>query len=349
MASGELLEFTSKGIYCSAGDFYIDPWKPVKLAVITHAHGDHARWGMQHYIAQKDSVPVMKYRLGNDISLQGYNYNESFNINGVRISFHPAGHIIGSAQIRVEHKGEIWVASGDYKSEDDGISPAFEPVRCHAFISESTFGLPIYKWKPQQEVFAEINEWWQNNSEKNIASVLLAYSLGKAQRILQNVDHEIGPIYTHGAVENMNAVFRNSGISLKSSIRVLPEMKKQGFRKALIIAPTSALASPWLKRFDPYSIGMASGWMALRGARRRKAVDRGFTLSDHADWPGLIEAIKQTGAEKVYVTHGYTSAFARWLNETGIEAYEGKTEYEGELIEISESGRDEIADSPVNE
>ena len=329
-----LLDFTGKGIYCAAGDFYIDPWKPVKCAVITHAHSDHAKAGMGFYISHRDSVPVLTYRLG-DIAVKGYNYNETFTVNGVTLSFHPAGHIIGSAQVRVEYKGEIWVASGDYKLENDLISSAFEPVRCHTFITESTFGLPIYNWRPQQEVFDEINAWWKSNSDQNKASVLLGYSLGKAQRLIHNVDHSIGKVYTHGAIHNLNEIFREIGYTLKPSTRITPDTPRADFRKALIIGPTSAINSPWLHKFEPYSLGIASGWMGLRGARRRRAADRGFVLSDHADWNDLNTVIRETGAEKVYVTHGYISAFSRWLTENGLEAYEARTEYEGELAEIT--------------
>jgi putative mRNA 3-end processing factor len=332
----KLLEFTDSGIYCAPGKFYLDPWRPVDKAVITHAHSDHARWGSTDYLAHHDSLPILKYRLGSDISVQGIAYGEQITLNGVKVSFYPAGHIIGSAQVRVEHKGEVWVFSGDYKLGNDGLSVPFEPVKCHTFISESTFGLPIYKWKPQHEIFEGVNEWWRKNAEKGLASVLLGYALGKAQRVLQNVDHSIGPVYTHGAVENINELMRANGINLKPSRKVTDDIPKADFRKALIIAPPSAMATPWLKRFDPYSIAIASGWMRLRGTRRRRAADRGFVLSDHADWDELNEAVKATGAERVYVTHGYSAAFARWLTENGIEAHEGRTQYEGELAEINE-------------
>jgi putative mRNA 3-end processing factor len=307
----------------------------VDYAVITHAHSDHARPGMRTYVAHEHTVPILKYRLGNDISATGYPYNSSFRINGVNVSFHPAGHIIGSAQVRVEYRGEIWVASGDYKLEYDGFSPAFEPVRCHVFISESTFGLPLFKWKPQGEIFSEIGSWWRENAEKDVASVILGYSLGKAQRILQNIDYDAGPVYCHGAIDNINRVISSCGISVRPCERVMPHHSKSSFRKALVIAPTSAVNSPWLRRFEPYSLGIASGWMALRGIRRRRAADRGFALSDHADWNDLNTVVRATGAEKVYVTHGYTSVFSRWLNESNIPSGEVTTEYEGELSEIN--------------
>lgn len=339
-----LIEFRQQGIYCPRGDFYVDPWRPVKNAIITHAHSDHARFGMSHYYTHHLSVPIIKYRLG-VTAVYGYGYNEPFTVNGVKISFHPAGHIPGSAQVRVEYKGEVWVMSGDYKLVDDGVATPFEPVKCHAFITESTFGLPIYKWQNQAEIFNEVNLWWAQNAELGKTSVLLGYSLGKAQRLLQNVDESIGKIYTHGAVDNVNKLYAGAGLALRRTERVTYEHKKGAFKGALIIAPTSAINSPWLKRFEPYSIGIASGWMALRGARRRKSADRGFAISDHADWNELDVAIKATGAERVYVTHGYTAAYSRWLNENGIYSEEVKTEFEGEGAEMTETESSEDIDN----
>jgi putative mRNA 3-end processing factor len=323
-----LLEFSDSGIYCPAGDFYIDPWRPVKCALITHGHSDHARWGSAHYITHKDTVPIIKYRLSPDISVQGYGYNEPFTINGVKISFHPAGHIIGSAQIRVEFKGEVWVASGDYKLEADGYSVPFEPVPCHTFITECTFGLPVFNWQPQKEIFEDMNQFWKNNIENETTSIIVGYSLGKAQRILQNIDNGIGQIYAHGAIQNMHQLLATVNNDLRATLPVTLDTPKDAYRKALILAPPSALGTSWMKKFEPYSVGIASGWMGLRGARRRRSVDRGFILSDHADWQGLNTAIISSGASKVYATHGYTAIFAKWLGENGIEAYEGKTHFE---------------------
>jgi putative mRNA 3-end processing factor len=323
----ELLTFSPQGIYCPAGDFFIDPWKPVKKALITHAHADHSRWGMQHYLAHHDSIPIMKHRLGQEISVLGVAYGEKVEINGVKVSFHPAGHIIGSAQIRVEYQGEVWVASGDYKVEDDGLATPFEAIPCHAFISETTFGLPVYRWAPQQQVMAEINDWWAENARQGRASLIMAYALGKAQRILQQVDHQIGTVFTHGAVENVNEAFRAHGIDLKASERITAQHKKKDLAGGLVIAPGSAIGTPWARKLGNYSLGIASGWMSLRGARRRRAADRGFVLSDHADWQGLNQAIKATGAERVYLTHGYTEQFARWLHSQGYEAYVEQTRY----------------------
>lgn len=328
-----LLEFTSSGIYCAPGRFYIDPWRPVERALITHAHSDHSRWGMKQYLAHRVSVPVMKQRLGSGISVQSTDYYETHHINGVTVSFHPAGHIPGSSQIRVEYKGEVWVASGDYKLGADGISTPFEPVRCHTFISESTFGLPLYHWKPQAEIVREINAWWQQCAAEGKTALIYGYALGKAQRILQAVDESIGPIYVHGAVHSMNEALREGGLALRSPQQLTSAVSKAELRGALVIAPPSGGNEAWLNKLQPCSTAGASGWMGLRGARRRMAYDRGFVLSDHADWAQLNTAVEACQCERVIVTHGYTSVFARWLQGKGLQAEEAKTEYAGELAE----------------
>ncbi len=331
-----LLQFTSKGIYCKQADVYIDPWKSVDKALITHGHSDHARHGHKQYLCHHHSKSILKLRLGKNINIQTVKYGESVTINGVDISFHPAGHIIGSAQIRLEYKGCIWVVSGDYKIEDDGLSGAYTPIKCQYFITECTFGLPVYKWIPQQEVFDDINNWWQQNNKEGKTTVLIGYSLGKAQRLIQGLDTSIGPILTHGAVENINQALREDGIKLNDTINVTADFDKKKFSNAIVVAPPSAAGTNWLKKFHPYSTGIASGWMGIRGPRRRRTVDRGFVLSDHADWTGLNQAVRESGAEYVIATHGYTNAFARWLNEKGVQASVENTLFEGELPEIKE-------------
>jgi putative mRNA 3-end processing factor len=326
-----LLQFTDKGIFCQQADVYIDPWKPVQKALITHGHSDHARWGHGKYLAQKDAAPIIRQRLG-EISLQEVDYGEELLIHGVKFSFHPAGHIPGSSQIRVEYKGEIWVASGDYKLENDGLSKPFEPVKCHTFITESTFGLPVFRWEKQDVVFDQIKKWWMKNREEGKVSVLVGYALGKAQRLIKGLEGVEGKIFTHGAIENVNALMREQGLNIPETTLVTQEIPKNEYKGQLIVAPPSALGTPWIRKFQPFSTAMASGWMALRGTRRRRAVDRGFVLSDHAGWEGLNKAIEATGAENVVVTHGYTEIFAQWLRDRGFNAMIARTQFEGETL-----------------
>jgi putative mRNA 3-end processing factor len=328
-----LIEFTDKGLYCPEGNFYIDPWRPVDRAVITHAHSDHARWGSKSYLCHHDTKPLLQQRLGNNV-YESIGYNEPVYINGVRVSLFPAGHIIGSSQIRVEHNGAIWVVSGDYKLENDGLSGQFEPVKCHNFITECTFGLPIYHWKSQAEIFSDIQSWIRGNQAAGKTSVLIAYSLGKAQRLLSCLAEVTDTILMHGAVYNMHMALVNAGWKLPKAERVNPDTPKELLKGAVVIAPSGAEGSPWIKRFSPYEVGICSGWMQVRGNVRRKNADAGFILSDHADWQGLLEACKATEAECVFTTHGFQSVFSRYLTEQGIYSKEVKTEYgDDELIE----------------
>lgn len=343
----DLLVPRPEGLFCPPGNFYIDPWRPVDRAVITHAHGDHARRGHTCYLAADPAAHVLRARLG-DIALETLPYGASVDLGGVRVSLHPAGHVLGSAQVRIEHRGEVWVASGDYKVETDPTCAPFEPVRCHAFVSESTFGLPIYRWPTPERVFADIDAWWAANAAAGRASVVFAYAFGKAQRILASVDASIGPIVVHGAVEPLDRAYRASGVTLPDT-RLVTEVKdKADLRRALVIAPPSAQSSPWLRRFGEYGDAFASGWMRLRGTRRRRAVDRGFVLSDHADWPGLQQAILATGAERVFVTHGSVPTMVRWLNERGIAGFALETEYGDEEEDDSAASPAPSPEAPAN-
>lgn len=324
-----LIEFTDKGLYCAEGNFYIDPWKPVEKAVITHAHSDHARWGSKSYLCHRHTKPLLQQRLGPNF-YQETEWNQPIYFNGVRLTLFPAGHIIGSSQVRVEYQGEIWVISGDYKLENDGLSGQFEPVKCHNFITESTFGLPIYNWKPQQVIYDGIKDWVRKNQEGGKSSVLIAYSLGKAQRLLQPLSEVSDRIFVHGAVYNMHKALEDAGWDLPSVERVNPDTPREALKGAVVIAPSSAEGSPWLKRFGPYETGICSGWMQVRGNLRRKNADAGFVLSDHADWNGLIKACRETQADCIYTTHGFQSVFTRYLNEQGIFSKEVKTEYGNE-------------------
>ncbi|RDI10464.1 ligase-associated DNA damage response exonuclease [Flavobacterium sp. AG291] len=323
-----LLAFNDKGIYCAQADLYLDPWRAVPKAIITHGHSDHARWGHGRYITHHMNVPIIKHRLG-DINVTGKEWGETFTINGVAFSFHPAGHIVGSSQVRVEYKGEIWVFTGDYKTEDDGLSTPYEVIKCHTFITENTFGLPCFKWTPQQEVMNDINTWWTQNKAEGQTSVLFGYTLGKAQRLLKHLDPSIGRIFTHGAVENMTNIIRTM-VDLPETVLITPETKKEDLQGSIVLAPPSAHGSPWIKRMTPYVTGTASGWMAFRGARRRRAIDKGFVLSDHCDWTGLLESIQATGAEKIICTHGYSDIFSAYLRELGYDARTEQSQYEGD-------------------
>ena len=326
-----LLRLAERGRSCAAGDFYIDPWQPVERAIITHAHGDHARWGSQSYLCSREGESVLRTRLGANAPIQALDWSEAVTINGVRISLHPAGHILGSSQIRVQHRGEVWVVSGDYKTDPDPTCTPFELQRCHTFITESTFGLPIYRWCDEREVFAEIRDWWLANKNDRRASVLFAYALGKAQRLLAGLaDADVGPIYTHGAVERLNRDYRAAGIRLADTTYASDLPKGHDFKGSMIIAPPSAAGSTWLRRFGNVSSGFASGWMRVRGNRRRRALDRGFVLSDHVDWPSLTETVLATGAECVWVTHGTREPLVRWLTEKGIQAKAISAHWKGE-------------------
>jgi putative mRNA 3-end processing factor len=335
-ADVDLLVERPEGLYCPPGEFFVDPWRPVDRAVITHAHADHARRGHRHYLASVPSAGVLRARLGDDIALQTLAWGEVVEHRGVRVSLHPAGHVLGAAQVRLEHRGRVWVVSGDYYlSAHDEANPtcaSFEPVRCDVFVTESTFGLPIYRWRPQAEVFAEIDAWWTANAAAGRASLLMGYSFGKAQRLLAGVDASIGPIVVHGAVETVNAAYLAAGVVLPPTHRA-HELGKADLARALVVAPPSAQGSAWLKRFGDYADAFASGWMQLRGTRRRRGLDRGFVLSDHADWPGLQRAIAGTGAARVIVTHGYEAVMVRWLREQGLDAGAFRTEFGDDALD----------------
>jgi putative mRNA 3-end processing factor len=347
--SDDLIVARPEGLYCPAGDFHIDPWRPVDRAVITHAHADHARPGHQRYLAAQPGIGLLLSRLPG-ISAQSVRYGEALTIGDVTVSLHPAGHVLGSAQIRIQRHGRVWVVSGDYKLAPDPTCEPFEPIRCDTFVTESTFGLPIYRWDPPQPIFDSIDAWWRHNASEGRPCVLFCYALGKAQRIIAGVDGAIGPIFCHGAVASFNDAYRSAGVRLQPT-RLATDIaarEKTAFNEALVIAPPSAQGSPWLRRFGAYSDAFASGWMRLRGARRRRGVDRGFVLSDHADWAGLQSAIEATGAQRVIVTHGQIEPMARWLREQGYEAGALATAYGDHLMgaEDVDAGTGTAADNP---
>lgn len=325
----KLVKFTKKGIYCIPGKFYLDPWLPVDYAIISHGHADHARYGMKHYLCQTDSKAILKHRLGSDINVESTNYDEPTLINGVKVSFHPAGHVIGSAQIRLEYKGFVVVFTGDYKVKHDYLTVPFEPIKCHEFITESTFGLPIYNWLSEAQLQQQMQNWVIHNQSHNRTSVFLGYSLGKAQRIIKLIEG-LDKVYVHSAIHNLNRAIESSGIKLPEAELLTYDFKKEDVQNKIVILPPGLLGSKLIKKIPNAATAICSGWMQIRGNRRWQAVDAGFALSDHADWNGLLSAVKASEAEKVYVTHGSQATFSKYLNEIGIASAEVKTEYGAE-------------------
>jgi putative mRNA 3-end processing factor len=320
-----LLEQTDRGLYCAAGDFYLDPWRPVDYAVITHAHSDHARWGSKHYLCHSHTAPLLRLRLG-PVSVQAIPWGETVVRHGVEITLFPAGHIIGSSQVRVSFRGETWVFSGDYKTTPDGVSGQFEPVRCHCFITECTFGLPVYQWAPQPAVASSIQRWIIDNHQQGNTSVLLAYSLGKAQRLLPFLAATGLTIYTHGAVAAVQDCLEAAGIPQPPTKHLNAQVVRQDIAGHIVLAPPGVLESNWLKRIPKTRTATCSGWMAVRGQAKRYPTDRGFALSDHADWNELTQAIAETGATQVLTTHGFTAIFTRYLRDLGYDAHELHTQ-----------------------
>ncbi|MCS6772463.1 MAG: ligase-associated DNA damage response exonuclease [Kiritimatiellae bacterium] len=327
-----LIESTSSGLYCAAGDFFIDPWRPVARALITHAHSDHARPGHAAYLTAAPGAPLVRERVG--ATVESIPYGERRRIGDAWVSFHPAGHMRGASQIRVEVRGRVSVVTGDFKRDADPTADLYEPLRCDELIMESTFALPIYQWPPVASVMDDLHAWWRENQEASRTSVLLTYAVGKAQRLLAMLNPEIGPILYHGAVERFVELYRAAGVALAPARKAQAEDAKALRGRALLIAPPSAQNTPWLRKWAPYSIGFASGWMRVRGARRRRGADRGFVISDHADWPALLQTIEESGAEWIGLTHGYGDALARYLREQGRNADVLRTEFAGEDHEM---------------
>jgi len=346
--SQALIEATDQGLVCAAGDFVIDPWKRTAVALITHAHADHARRVADVYYAAESAVPLLRRRLGDDIDVRGLRFGESLSFNDTRVSFHPAGHVLGSAQIRVQHGDDVWVFTGDFKRDHDPSCEAFELVPCDTLITEATFALPVYRWEPGAVVAREIFDWWQQMKQAERPAVLFAYSLGKAQRVLAELtaftDEEV---YLHGAVHPLTEIYREAGIRMLPGRPIDLSDKGADYRGRLVIAPPGASGSAWMRRFRNASTGFCSGWMRVRGNRRRRGYDRGFVLSDHADWPGLLKTIEECGARRVLTTHGQSSALVRYLREKGMDAAELTTRFsaEGESEENGDGDIDGTGDS----
>jgi putative mRNA 3-end processing factor len=327
----DLITASPAGLFCAPGSFHVDPAGECDLAVLTHAHGDHARLGSRSYLCAEPSLPFVRKRLGPEAVVRGLPYGERLRLGGTVVSFHPAGHVRGSAQVRIEAGDAVWVVSGDYKRAPDPTCARFEVVPCDVFVTEATFGLPIYRWPEPAPVVADVLEWWDGNRARGIASVLFCYALGKAQRLLAELARITDrPVLVHGAVEALTALYREAGVGMLPTTPVAEQPAKRSYAGELILAPLSASGSTWMRRFGPHERAFASGWMRVRGTRRQKGYDRGFVLSDHADWPALLRTVEETGARRVLVTHGYAEELARWLAEHGYETGVLPTAYEGE-------------------
>lgn len=328
-----MLQETDRGLYCPAGDFFVDPWQGVPRALITHAHGDHARPGSAAYLSTPETAAILRRRLGPDVTLEQIPSGEARRIGNVTVSFHPAGHVLGSAQIRIEGPQGVWVVGGDYKRAADPTCAPFEPVPCDTFITESTFGLPIYRWDDTQTVMRDIQAWWTANEDTKKTSVVFCYTLGKAQRLLAELSTLTDrPVFVHGMMLGMIEAYRECGVALPEVKTVIESSgrSRPSFAGELVLAPLSARGTPWMRRLGTHSDAFASGLMRVRGVRRQRAYDRGFVISDHADWPGLLDTIRQTGASRVLATHGYAEPLARHLRTLGIEAGTMRTAWEGE-------------------
>ena len=324
-----LVTVNANGLYCPPGDFHIDPWQAVPAAVITHAHADHLRHGSARYILARPGEGIARVRLGGDREITALDYGQQLQLGATRISLHPAGHILGSSQVRIEHEGRVWLVSGDFKRQADPTCAAYEPLSCDVFVSEATFALPVYRWPATGQVAEEIARWWRSNRDRGMASVLCCYALGKAQRVLAELRAFMDQtVFVHGSVDSMVGVYRRAGVSMLPTQAVGSE--RRDYRGELILAPPAAAGTPWMRRFGEHATGFCSGWMRVRGERRRRGYDRGFVISDHADWEALTATCLATGARQVLLTHGYSDALARYLREQGLEASALQTAYGAE-------------------
>jgi putative mRNA 3-end processing factor len=325
-----VLTETPAGLYCEAGDFFIDPWGATPRALITHAHGDHARAGSQAYLCADACAPLLARRL-DPAPIQTLAYGERLTLGSVTVSFHPAGHVLGSAQIRIEGPGRVWVVSGDYKRAADPTCAPFEPLRCDVFVTESTFALPVYHWDPTAAVIADLLAWWQENAHRGLTSVLFCYTIGKAQRLLAELAAVTDrTVLVHGMLQAAIDAYRHAGVRMLPTQPLLERPRGTSLAGELVLAPLSARGTPWMRRLGPLSDALASGLMRVRGVRRQRAYDRGFALSDHADWPALLATITDTGAARVFATHGHAETLARYLREHGCDAGVLRTAWEGE-------------------
>jgi len=315
-----LITATQRGLYCPAGDFYIDPAKPVQTAVVTHAHGDHLRAGSARILLAAPGLGIARKRLDDARNVVAMEYGALFKLGPVTVSLHPAGHILGSAQVRLEHDGEVWVVSGDYKRQSDPTCAPFEPLQCDVFVSETTFGQPHFVWPDTAAVVGNIVRWWQINRERGRNSVLFCYALGKAQRVLAELLHHTRePVHVHGEIGSLVEVYRAAGIDMVPTIPVTAAAAAQ-LHGALVMATPTMSRSAWLRRLGTGTRAFCSGWMLLEGESQRRGYDMGFVVSDHADWPALVHTCRDSGAARILLMHGRTDRLAAHLKELGLDA-----------------------------
>lgn len=313
-----MLELTPVGLYCPKGNFYIDPMYPVENALITHAHSDHAREGSRNYFAHHATMAIMNSRFSRwDEVYHPTDYEDYFQLGPVKCSFHPAGHVLGSAQIRLEYNGEVWVVSGDYKRDPDQTCKPYQPIKCDVFITETTFALPIFRWEKTEDVVIRIQEWIRQSHELDRIPILYAYSLGKTQRLLVELAKAGQENFViHSSADKICRIYRDQGIPIPHYEIFSDRMAPLDITNKVLIFPPMMQRSKFVRRYKNLSEALVSGWMALRGTRRRRGVERGFVLSDHADWPSLCRTVRGSGAKKVFSTHGYTDVFARFVSES---------------------------------
>ena len=320
MKSDDLLRPDAGGLYCEAGDFWIDPLQPVGRAIVTHAHADHARAGSGDYHTASDNLPILAARIGEGAPHHGHEWGRPFELGDTRVTLFPAGHIFGSSWVRIESDAGTWGVSGDFKRAADPTCPPFHPEPVDVWLTECTFGLPVYRWPAPEQVIDEILQWWRDCRKANRPAVLFCYALGKAQCILAELAGRTDEaVWLHGAMRPLVDAYREAGVAMLPTRLVSEAEKAEKFAGQLVLAPPSAAGSTWMRRFPGHSAGFVSGWMRIRGNRRRRGYDRGFVMSDHADWPALVDTVADMKASRVITIHGNGEALAGYLGARGLQ------------------------------
>ena len=309
-----LISQKSQGLYCESANIWIDPYKSVEKAIITHAHSDHFTNGCREYICSIETGLLLKKRFGNNINLKTVEYDKKFLINGINFSLHPSGHILGSSQIKIMTDSETWLITSDFKRQKDKTCKSYERLKTDFLICESTFGLPIFNWESTNKIIDKITKWV--NQSEDSTSILFCYSLGKAQRLLSELNRQnFKNIYVHKSINNINTIYKNLGIELEEAKIFDNNLEINNLKDCLLLLPPSLNNQNFLKKFKRFQTGFASGWMSIRALKKRSGFDKGFTISDHADWNGLIKTIKESEAKRVFLNHGDGESLANFLRD----------------------------------